>query len=116
MTLTDKDIDEGMAHLDHQFMQPQVWRETGRLCDWFGDGNICELPESYATADPAGEIAATLGRRTKGGWWAMLSAPGYLDRTDPAGPFKTERDAEAHLVETYADDIDDCPDCAGNEE
>lgn len=36
-------------------------------------------------------------------------APGYLEATEWAGPFKSEREARAYLSETY----DLCPECLG---
>lgn len=35
------------------------------------------------------------------GWWAHLTAHGYMDQTDWAGPFKTEAEAMEYLKETY---------------
>ena len=41
------------------------------------------------------------------GWFARLSAPGYLDATDWAGPFKTAEEASDYLDEVYGDESDD---------
>lgn len=38
------------------------------------------------------------------GWFARLSAPGYLDSTDWSGPFPSEAAALAHLEEMYGED------------
>jgi hypothetical protein len=35
------------------------------------------------------------------GWWARLSAPGYMDATDWVGPYETEREARRYIYETY---------------
>ncbi len=35
------------------------------------------------------------------GWYARLSAPGYLDSTDWTGPFDSEKEAHAFLNEMY---------------
>ena len=35
------------------------------------------------------------------GWFARLSAPGYMDATDWSGPFKTKKKAEEHIEDTY---------------
>jgi len=40
----------------------------------------------------------------KEGWFARLSAPGYLDCTDWDGPFKTEQEAKEYLIDIYGDD------------
>lgn len=40
------------------------------------------------------------------GWFARLSAPGYLDCTDWAGPFSTEEEARDHIADTYEVDPD----------
>ena len=37
------------------------------------------------------------------GWYARLSAPGYLDCTDWIGPFDSEDEAFEALYETYGD-------------
>jgi hypothetical protein len=39
-------------------------------------------------------------------WWACLSAPGYMDRTDWDGPFDSEEEAREHIRETYDVDPD----------
>lgn len=38
------------------------------------------------------------------GWYARLSAPGYMDCTDWGGPFETEQEALEYLTETYLED------------
>lgn len=42
----------------------------------------------------------------KMGWYSRLSAPGYLDATDWAGPFDTEAEALKHCMELYDVDAD----------
>lgn len=37
------------------------------------------------------------------GWFARLSAPGYLDRTTWGGPFESEEAARKYLDENYGD-------------
>lgn len=34
-------------------------------------------------------------------WFCRLSAPGYTDATDWAGPFDTQTEARNYIVETY---------------
>ena len=38
------------------------------------------------------------------GWFARLSAPGYMDCTEWCGPFDTAFDARQYIVDTY--DVD----------
>lgn len=38
------------------------------------------------------------------GWFARLSAPGYMDCTEWQGPYETEAEALADLAETFGDD------------
>jgi hypothetical protein len=40
----------------------------------------------------------------KGKWFARLSAPGYMDRTDWHGPFDTKKEAEQDIEDSY--DVD----------
>jgi hypothetical protein len=40
------------------------------------------------------------------GWFARLSAPGYLDATPWAGPFETEQEAREYIEETWEVDPD----------
>ena len=40
------------------------------------------------------------------GWFAHLSAPGYMDQTEWYGPFETEEDARNYIVETWEVDPD----------
>jgi len=77
-------------------MQPQVWKET--MTQW-------ETPSGETYFLSAGENPGE-GYRDCGpsrGWYCRLSAPGYLDCTDTDGPFKTEAEAEEHLIEMYGD-------------
>jgi hypothetical protein len=39
--------------------------------------------------------------RLEQGWYARLSAPGYLDCTDWSGPYESERDALQAVMEEY---------------
>jgi len=40
------------------------------------------------------------------GWFARLSAPGYLDSTDWSGPFETEKEARKHVEDFHEVDAD----------
>jgi len=46
------------------------------------------------------------------GWFARLSAPGYLDSTDWSGSFETEKEAREHVRDFYEvdDDTGECLD------
>ena len=35
------------------------------------------------------------------GWYAWLTAPGFMDRTDPMGPFETGTEALKELCDFY---------------
>ena len=97
---TPAEVAAGLAHLSHEFMRPQIWLDDA-VED--ADGNI--IPADYGSANDRGPVSPC-GKR----WFAQLSAPGYLDCTEPAA-FDTIAEAEAYLVETYADDIDFCDTC-----
>lgn len=48
--------------------------------------------------------AVDLDVETVTGWFARLSAPGYMDCTEWQGPYETEAEALADLADTYGDD------------
>lgn len=54
----------------------------------------------YITPQPADVWSVKLVR----GWFARLSAPGYLDATEWSGPFRSERAALRFLREMYGED------------
>ena len=75
-------------------------------------GSFLVPADVFDAADP---LACTEGTKLYGteevtGWFARLSAPGYLDCTDWIGPYATEWEAKADLLDTY----DVCPECGGN--
>ncbi len=72
-----KDVEDSLAELNDQFMQP---------C-------IEDFMEDEA-AEFGGEGA---------GYYHRLSAPGYLDCTDWSGPFQCEEEAVADMLQMYAD-------------
>ncbi len=63
------------------------------------DGDMIDRMEPYL--DPSTEIVSVECVR---GWFARLSAPGYMDCTDWSGPFPSEAAALAHLEEMYGED------------
>lgn len=64
-----------------------------------------------------GKLADSTCEVIIGKWWARLQAPGYMDATEWMGPFDSERDARAAIVEAYDVDPDtgDSLDCMGDE-
>lgn len=47
--------------------------------------------------------------RVSFGWFARLSAPGYLDATEWSGPFDSEEDARDHMEDMYGDELPRSP-------
>ena len=84
--LAASEIAEGIADLESGFMVPDI-------CQFDSD------PETGSYLEPNDPRADNRGS----GFYARLSAPGYLDCTEWAGPFETEHEAEIYLVETYCD-------------
>ena len=86
------------------FMQPEVWHGSCWKVDT--DNGIelypCDYFDSFSVADMTDCDEDDIERVT--GFFARLSAPGYLDCTEWSGPFKTEAEARAYLTETYGDD------------
>lgn len=122
--MSRSEIESGLERLAAGFMVPSVWEDTmlsvetncgtetvpdecGDPADYWDDET-----EEYAPAFVAHVLEYCEGNRVESvervsGWFARLSAPGYMDCTDMAGPFESESAAEAYLVETYDDGFDD---------
>jgi len=88
------------------FMEREVYHGSFRVYDT-RSGGIVSVPledadDSYYPADRLFNPPETVS-----GWFGRLSAPGYMDCTDWSGPFDTEAEADAYLVDTYGDDDDD---------
>ena len=77
---TVEEVEAAIAQLNAEFMTPDV----EYLCD----------PEVLAEIDPDGDQAC--------GFYCRLSASGYLDCTHWDGPYLTEEQAVAALLENYA--------------
>ena len=95
-----------MAH-----MKPDVIRTT--MMDI--DTNAGSFIVPVDVFDPADPLACTEGTRLFGteevaGWFARLSAPGYMGCTDWMGPYNSEREAKADLHFIY----DVCSECCGS--
>jgi hypothetical protein len=86
--LAHRDLEEAF---DGQFLQPEiVGPETFQLSQ---DG--CWVPQ-YS--------GGSMTEETAHGYFARLSASGYLDCTEWGGPFETEAEAARYLLDTYAND------------
>jgi hypothetical protein len=93
------------------FMKPEIQHTTM----WSVESSIgtelvpCELAtyadqlSKYCEGIVDGDIEATKVT----GWFARLSAPGYPDCTDWAGPFATKAKAKQYLDEIYHGEPDD---------
>lgn len=71
----------------HEFMEPDIQHFTE------------EEAAEFMTADEWGDEKEPLA-----GFYARLSAPGYLDATDWVGPYETEDEAIEALFELYGDE------------
>lgn len=64
-----------------------------------------ESVENYDALEPYLEGSRIEGVERKEGWYARLSAPGYLDATEWHGPYATEQEAIDAVKEAF--DVDD---------
>lgn len=115
--LTKEEIEQGLTHLEHQFMTPRIWSE--QVAELLEPCGLCEKTQDNCSMLPASDMKSITDCGCKWAirsakWWCQLSASGYMDQTDTDGPFGSLEEAEIALVEAYADDIDDCPDCEVN--
>jgi len=118
---------KGMAHLEAQFMSPEIelmgaWAvscnggETYTVpADLIGDEKAQE--HGYPTIDAVQDycegtpdeldhpngVEGLADAEYVHGYFARLSASGYMDCTEWAGPFETNAEAEEYLVDTYVD-------------
>ncbi len=73
-------------------------------------GEFCHIedPHGETTILPLDSCGGWVGctKTYHTGWYCRLSAPGYLDSTEWSGPFESEEEAMASLVDTF--DLDDC--------
>lgn len=70
--------------------------------DDFGEVTWCGPREYYVPADHAANHTVSF----ESGFWCHLSAPGYLDQTDWAGPYATMEEARKAIVEEHEVDPD----------
>jgi hypothetical protein len=85
------------------FMQPEIIR--GHF--WVSEDSGDMLDSRYFGWEEAAKIMGCdkFDARLKSGYFARLSAPGYLDCTDWSGPFDTAEAAEAYIQSMYFEDI-----------
>jgi len=82
------------------FMIPDYENSTFLRCS-DGTGDECSIPAYCYMESEHGPVI-----EEETGWFARLSAPGYMDCTEWAGPFATEEEARDYIVETYEVDPD----------
>lgn len=107
------------------FMQPEVWKGAMYLVDTnqgtfsvdvedvgtyseedlesMSDEEKIELFQAYTE----GKISEIFDVTIESGWFARLTAPGYMDRTEAVGPFSSKSEALAELKYMYGDDEED---------
>jgi len=68
-----------------------------------------ECRKSVDTIASLGESQSICSECFEPGWYARLSAPGYLDCTEWSGPFERGDDALAYVCELYEVDEDGEP-------
>lgn len=66
-------------------------------------GESYSVPACYAGDAPDG---SEIEKHDSSKWWAHLSAPGYMDQTEWAGPFDTEQEAREYIAEQFDVDPD----------
>lgn len=90
-------LNQMLAEFKEQFMQPEIVKDLFFLLD-NGDG------EEYWTNCPVGDEDGKINSiDEQGGYFARLSASGYLDCTDWSGPFDSQDDAAQHLIDTFGE-------------
>lgn len=92
------------------FMQPETYFGEVQRINNTREGDIV-TPRGYEQYDDATAAEEYNVEPedvvTESGWYARLSAPGYLDCTEWSGPFDTEEEAIEELKEMHGDDIED---------
>lgn len=90
------------------FMKPETYHGHCQVIRNTREGDII-TPEVYTQFRSNKEAAAAYrvdveDVETIFGWFARLSAPGYLDATDWTGPYETEEEAIADLQDMYGEE------------
>lgn len=102
MKTTKEEIAEGMRRLSKGFMTPEVaYFNAAQTTD--GPRGITVYPDGGAPDEGATDAEGdeVWERSEAPGFYARLSASGYMDCTNWSGPFASVEEAEANLVETY---------------
>ena len=105
MTLTKDEIAQGMARLERGFMTPQVCHAPHAVRFEDEDGETF-FDLDGKNGDVIGQTKEPQEIEPAPGWYSRLSASGYMDCTEWSGPFETEEQAAADLVETHDDGND----------
>lgn len=89
------------------FMEPEIIHTTMYSAE--KNGETLTFPSvCFGKADVASEADVEEDEiEEQTGWWARLSAPGYMDATEWLGPYETEDEAKDDLAE----ENNLCPSC-----
>lgn len=87
------------------FMQHTATYGTFHQLDTRNEGIVSYPAEYFSAQNVADDHDMDVDDvETVIGWFARLSAPGYMDCTEWQGPYETEAEALADLADTYGDD------------
>ena len=90
------------------FMQHVATYGTFHQLDTRNEGIVSYPAEYFSAQNVADDHKMDVEDvETVAGWFARLSAPGYMDCTEWQGPYETEEEALAGLAETFGDDEED---------
>ena len=96
-----------MSHMKPEIVKGDFWRVETTVGDYLipqsvesDPDNLDMYVEGKIRTDRDGERCIY----AENGWFARLSAPGYLDCTDWSGPFDSKEEARDYLSRTYGDD------------
>lgn len=90
------------------FMKPFATYGTFHQLDTRTEGIVSVPAEYFSAAQFAHDNGMDVDDvETITGWFARLSAPGYMDCTEWQGPYEDESSAYAGLAESYGDDEED---------
>lgn len=96
------------------FMIPQY--DNGQFETYENEqGESTTIPTGTLSASELDELGLSLTDHTLGKWYCRLSAPGYMDCTEWAGPFDTIEDARGYIMDQYDVDPDTGDDLDYNE-
>ena len=98
------------------FMEPSYWKTTMYVVET-NDGDVMYPKDDFSIEQVCDETGATKDDVSESsGWFARLSAPGYMDSTDWSGPFPSHAVAMKHIEDMYdvnpetGDDLDSIED------